>query len=83
MTDTKEGVPQLQSPGRLAVCRSGRVPVELTSGDLSASKPTCKLEVTRMEFAHDGRGVASITASTGIHLEDNLRAAIGGGDFGG
>ena len=76
MTD-KEGILQIQPSGRWAVCRPGRAPVEITSGEL---KPT------RMEFHHftgpmkgrEYRGQPGKYYSVdGYHLRDGARAAIG------
>jgi hypothetical protein len=38
MADTKEGFLQMQPSGCWAVCRPGRAPVEITSGEISASR---------------------------------------------
>ena len=83
MTDAKEGVLQKQPSGRWAICRIGNDPFEITSGDLFRVDVDGKLEVTRMEFAQDGQGGGEYYSVDGYHLEDGVRAAIGGGDSGG
>jgi hypothetical protein len=65
------------------VRRPGRAAVEITSGELFRIEVDGKLEVTPMEFAHDGQGGGEYYSVDGYHLEDGVRAAIGGGDPGG
>jgi hypothetical protein len=50
----EEGVLQIQPSGRWAVCRPGREPVEITSGELFRVEVDGELKVTRMEFQHSG-----------------------------
>ena len=67
----KEGILQMQPSGRWAVCRPGREPVEITSGERFRVEFAGKLQLTRMEFR---RGYYSVD---GYPLRDGLRAAIG------
>jgi hypothetical protein len=50
----KEGTLQMQPTGRWAVCRPGRDPVEITSGEVVRIEVpgTQGLQVTRMEHLH-------------------------------
>jgi hypothetical protein len=57
--------------GRWAVCRPGREPIEITSGDLFRIEFAGQLKLTRMEYDN---GYYSID---GYPLSDGLRAAIG------
>jgi hypothetical protein len=77
IAETKEGILQMQQSGRWAVCRPGRVPVEITSGELFRVEVDGKLEVTRMEFAHDGGRGGEYYSVDGYHLANGVRAAIG------
>jgi hypothetical protein len=76
----KEGTLQMQPSGRWAVCRPGREPVEITSGELFSVEVGGKvgLQRTRMGDMH-GEGYYSVH---GYHLRDGLRAAIGIGGEG-
>ena len=47
------------------------------SGELFRVEVDGKLEVTYMEFAHDGQGGGEYYSIDGYHLGDGLRAAIG------
>jgi Domain of unknown function (DUF5348) len=79
MTD-KEGTLHLQPSGRWAICRPGREPVEITSGELFRVEVDGELQITRMEFRHRERGVAQLAgyySVDGIELRNGLRAAIG------
>jgi hypothetical protein len=53
MTDNKEGTLQMRPSGRWAVCRPGRDPVEITSGEVFRVevKGMDGLQVTRMEHS--------------------------------
>ena len=68
----KEGTLRMMVSGRWAVCRPGREPVEITSGERFRVEFAGKLQLTRMEFR---RGYYSVD---GYPLRDGLRAAIGG-----
>ena len=85
MTD-KEGILQIQPSGRWAVCRPGRAPVEITSGELFRIEVDGELKPTRMEFHHftgpmkgrEYRGQPGEYYSVdGYHLRNGARAAIG------
>ena len=52
----KEGVLQIRPSGRWAICRQGRPPVEITSGELFRVEVAGELKVTRMEFAQGKLG---------------------------
>jgi hypothetical protein len=71
----KEGVLQMQPSGRWAVCRPGRAPVVITSGELFRVEVGGELMVTRMEFAHGQPG--EYYSVDGYRLLNGLRAAIG------
>jgi hypothetical protein len=71
----KEGILRLQSSGRWAVCRPGRDPVEITSGELFRVEVDGELRVTRMEELYS-EGYYSVD---GYPLRDGMRAAIGSG----
>jgi len=82
----KEGILQLQPSGRWAVCRPGRDPVEITSGELFRVDVNGELKVTRMEFreflaplkGRENRGQSGeFYSADGYWLRDGLRAAIG------
>jgi len=73
----KEGILRMQSSRRWAVCRPGREPVEITSGELFRVEVDDKLRVRRMEYAHDGRGYYAVD---GPELRSGMRAAIGAGE---
>jgi hypothetical protein len=82
----KEGILQLQPSGRWAVCRHGREPVEITSGELFRVEVNGELKVTRMEFreflrplkGRENRGQSGeFYSADGYWLRDGLRAAIG------
>jgi hypothetical protein len=75
----KEGFLRMQPSGRWAVCRFGREPVEITSGELFRVEVPGKLAQpsTRMEYRpHDGGG-GEYYSVDGYELRDGLRAAIG------
>ena len=61
----KEGILRMMASGRCAVYRPGRLPVEITSGELFRVEVARakELQLTRMEYGHAGR---SITQSTAI-----------------
>jgi hypothetical protein len=73
----KEGILRMMASGRWAVYRPGRLPVEITSGELSrvAVAGATGLQLTQMEFRHSPRrGYYTVG---GFPLRDGLRAAIG------
>jgi hypothetical protein len=71
----KEGTLRMMASGRWVVCRPGREPVEITSGEMFRVEVAGKgLHLTRMEYDHADRQYYSID---GYPLRDGLRAAIG------
>jgi hypothetical protein len=58
---------------RWAVYRPGRLPVEITSGELFRVEVAGELKLTRMEYSH-GDGYYNVDCCS---LYDGLRAAIG------
>jgi hypothetical protein len=86
MTD-KEGTLKIQPYGRWAICHPGRLPVEITSGEVFKIEVpgTDELKPTRMEFRHFTgplKGSAyrgqpgEYYSADGYHLHDGLRAAF-------
>jgi hypothetical protein len=73
MTD-KEGTLRMMASGRWAVYRPGRLPVEITSGELFRVEVAGELKLTRMEYNHTDRQFYSVD---GYPLRDSLGAAIG------
>jgi hypothetical protein len=81
----KEGTLRMQPSGRWAVCRPGREPVEITSGELFRVEVDGQLEPTRMEYRHfeDPQGrryrvqPGEYYSVDGYKLRDGLLAAIG------
>jgi hypothetical protein len=73
----KEGTLRMMASGRWAIYRRGRLPVEITSGDLFRVEVAGakELQLTRMEYNHTDRRYYSVD---GYPLRDGLRAAIGG-----
>ena len=69
----KEGILRLQSSSRWAVCRPGRDPVEIMSGELFRVEVDGELRPTRMEHLW-GEGYYSIEE---YPLRNGMRAAIG------
>jgi hypothetical protein len=71
----EEGTLHMQLSGRWAVCRPGRDPWEITSGELFRVEVEGMqgLQPTRMEHAHPG----GYYAVAGYPLRDGLRAALG------
>jgi hypothetical protein len=67
----------MQSSGRWAVCRPGRDPVDITSGELFRIEVEGELRVTRIEELYS-EGYYSVD---GYPLRDGVRAAIGAGSF--
>ena len=55
----KEGILQMQPSGRWAVCRPGREPVEIASGDVFRVEFAGQLKLTRMEY-QSGDGYYSV-----------------------
>ena len=81
----KGGILQMQPSGRWAIVRPGRIPVEITSGDLFRIEANGELRVTRMEFrdftgpmkGHMYRGQPGEYYSVdGYRLANGMRAAI-------
>jgi hypothetical protein len=68
-----EGTLRMMASGRWAIYRPGRLPVEITSGELFRVEVGGELKLTRMEYDHDGRRYYSIN---GYLLRDGLRAAL-------
>jgi len=84
-----EGILLRQYSGRWAVCRPGRQPIEITSGDIFRVDVEGELKVTRMEFRHFTGPMKGQTyhglpgefySVDGYWLCDGLRAAIGAVD---
>ena len=48
----KVGILRMQPSGRWAVCRPGRPPVEINSGEVFRVEVDGELKLTRMEFRH-------------------------------
>jgi hypothetical protein len=67
----KEGTLRIMASGRWAIYRPGRLPVEITSGELFRVEVAGELKLTRMAY---DEGYYSID---GYPLRDGLRAAIG------
>ena len=72
----KEGILRMQSSGRWAVCRPGRDPIEIMSGELFRVEVDGELRLTRMEEVW-GEAYYSIDL---YPLRDGMRAAIGAGE---
>jgi hypothetical protein len=72
----KEGALRMMASGRWAIYRPGRLPVEITSGELFRVEVAgaTGLQLTRMEYNHTDRRYYSVD---GYPLRDGLRAAIG------
>jgi hypothetical protein len=77
----KEGVLKMQPSGRWAVCRPGREPVEITSGELFRVEVDGELKLTRMESpivpTRQGAWKAVYYSVDGYPLRNGLRATIG------
>jgi len=74
--DEKGGILRMLPSRRWAVCRPGREPVEITSGELFRVEVDGELRTTRMEYA-PGIGYYAVD---GYELRGGLRAAIGSGE---
>jgi hypothetical protein len=74
----KEGTLRMMASGRWAVYRPGRLPVEITSGELFRVEVGGELKLTRMEYRHLPGGDGAYYSVHGYPLRDCLRAAIGG-----
>ena len=74
--DEKVGILRMLPSRRWAVCRPGREPVEITSGELFRVEVDGQLRTTRMEYAA-GIGYYAVD---GYELRGGLRAAIGSGE---
>ena len=72
----KEGTLRMMATGRWAIYRPGRLPVEITSGELFRVEVAGVegLQLTRMEYDHKGRQYYSVD---GFRLRNGLHAAIG------
>ena len=79
LRDEKEGILRMQASGQWAVCRPGREPVEITSGDTFRVEVlgAKELRLTRMEFRHCDRDGGEYFSIDGYQLRDGLRAALG------
>jgi hypothetical protein len=64
----------MQPSRRWAICRPRREPLEITSGELFHVEVDGKLQIRRMEYAHDGCGYCAVG---GPELRSSMRAAIG------
>ena len=82
-----EGILQLQRSGRWAIVRPGRVPVELTSGEVFWVDVNGEMKPTRMEFRHfvGPANVRRLHGQSGDYysvdgypLRNGMRAATGG-----
>jgi hypothetical protein len=67
-----EGMLNKMQSGRWAVCRSGRNPIEIMSGDVFRVEVAGKMRYTQMLFKDD-RGYHSVD---GFELRTGLRAAV-------
>ena len=67
-----EGTLNKMLSGRWAVCRSGKNPIEIMSGDVFRIEVNGKMRLTRMEF-EEGRGYYSVDD---YELKSGLRAAL-------
>jgi hypothetical protein len=74
--DEKIGTLRMLSSRRWAICRPGREPVEIASGEVFRVEGADGVRVTRMEYT-PGCGYY---AADGPPLWAGLRAAIGSGD---
>jgi hypothetical protein len=74
-----EGKLRLQPSGRWAICRRGRDPWEITSGEVIYVQVAGKiaLQATRIEFAHRAQFEGEYVSMDGYPLKDGLRAALG------
>ena len=71
----KVGILRMMASGRWAVCRAGRGPVEITSGERFRIEFLGEMRLTRMEFRDSPRrGYYTVD---GYSLRDGLRAVIG------
>ena len=71
----KEGILRLQPSGRWAVCRSGRTPVEITSGELFRIEVDGELKITRMEFRRSNSRATTRLTTTGSAMARALQLA--------
>jgi hypothetical protein len=72
----KIGILRMQRSRRWAICRPGRNPVEIASGESFRVEIDGVLRITRMEHLW-GEGYYSVD---GYDLRNGMRAAIGGGE---
>jgi hypothetical protein len=79
MTDRKKGILQMTASRRSAICRPGRLLVEITSGELFrvAVLDKTELRLTRMESRHAPNGGGEYYSVDGYELRSGMRAAIG------
>ena len=54
------GTLHMTQSGRWAVCRSGKSPIEIASGEVFRVEVDGKMRTTRMEFEGGGRGYHSV-----------------------
>jgi len=75
MTDEREGTLQMTTSRRWAICRPGRLPVEITSGELFriAVPGRTDLQPTRMEFRHLSSGGGEYYSVDGYELRSGMR----------
>jgi hypothetical protein len=74
-----EGRLRRQPTGRWAICRRGRDPWEITSGNVIFVQVVGKLALqpTRIEFVHRARFEGEYVSMDGYPLRDGQRAAMG------
>ena len=73
----KESTLRMMASGRWAIYRPGRLPVEITSGELFRVEVGGELKLTRMEYRHLPGGDSAYYSIDGYPLRDGLHAAIG------
>jgi hypothetical protein len=79
MSDQK-GILRMQLSGRWTICRPGRAPVEITSGDVFRVEVGGELKRTRMESRHRTGGGGEYYSADGYELRSGMSAAIGSGE---
>jgi hypothetical protein len=68
---------RIQPSRRWAECWLSCEPVEITSGELFRGGVDGKLQIRRMEYAHEGRGYFTVG---GPQLRSGMRAPIASGE---
>ena len=68
------GTLYMTQSGRRAVCRSGKSPIEIASGEVFRVEVDGKMRTTRMEFEGGGCGYHSVD---GYELRSGMRVALG------